>query len=95
MRISPPPQATSGARVTPERGVEARTNELPRPEVELGDRVVWYDDKNDQQLATVKWIGILRDKPDQYTIGVENVRFLYSSIFIYLVSIYMDWNSSG
>lgn len=87
MRISPPPEAASSARGGSPRGAEARTSELPRPDVEIGERVVWYDDKNDQQLATVKWIGIIRDKPDQYTIGVENVRFISS--LIYLLSYYL------
>lgn len=45
---------------------------VSRPEVDVGDRVVWYDESNAEQLATVRWIGRLNGK---LTIGVENVRF--------------------
>lgn len=44
---------------------------VSRPEVDVGDRVVWYDESNAEQLATVRWIGRLNGK---LTIGVENDR---------------------
>lgn len=61
----------SPMRITVEPGASGFDG-IPHPEVDVGDRVVWYDENNAEQLATVRWIGRLNGK---LTIGVENVRF--------------------
>ena len=46
---------------------------LPRPPLEIGERVVWISDTG-PELGTVRWIGILPDsRIMEYTIGVEFV----------------------
>jgi hypothetical protein len=49
---------------------------VPRPQLDIGDRVVWISDYG-PELGTVRWIGILPDnKIKEYTIGVEFVSML-------------------
>jgi len=46
---------------------------LPRPPLEISERVVWISDTG-PELGTVRWIGILPDsRIMEYTIGVEFV----------------------
>jgi len=46
---------------------------LPRPPLDIGERVVWISDTG-PELGTVRWIGILPDsRIMEYTIGVEFV----------------------
>jgi len=65
---------------------------LPRPPLEIGERVVWISDTG-PELGTVRWIGILPDsRITEYTIGVEFVRtkfFLYSLIVVLLMLCYV------
>ena len=53
-----------------------KTDDLPLPEIDLGDRVVWLSDQG-PELGTVKWIGILPDaRIREYNIGVEFVHIM-------------------
>ena len=57
-----------------------------KPDLKIGDRIVWFSDKNKEELGIVKWIGILPDsKSKEYTIGVEFVRtvHIYSDFYLY------------
>ena len=55
---------------------------LLRPQLDIGDRVVWISDFG-PELGTVRWIGILpENRVKEYTIGVEFVsNFVHTYIF--------------
>jgi hypothetical protein len=62
--------AHRNVKVAPEN---AKTSSIPKPPLEIGERVVWISDYA-PELGTVRWIGILPDsKLKEYTIGVEFV----------------------
>lgn len=51
----------------------AADEDLPRPPLHVGERVVWISDYGPEP-GTVKWIGVLPDcRVKEYTIGVEFV----------------------
>jgi CAP-Gly domain len=60
---------------------------LPRPLLEIGDRVVWISDYG-PELGTVRWIGILPDsRVKEYTIGVEFVSALLILLLFFAVQL--------
>jgi len=64
---------------------------LSRPQLELGDRVVWISDYG-PELGTVRWIGILPDsRIKEYTIGVEFVSECCSKQTSFVCIAYNSW----